>query len=130
MSRHFKRHITRRQCVDTGMAAVLICLLIAYFGESRTGAGVAILVLIVNMVYPAFFRIPAVFWFGLSNILGKIVSSVLLTIIFAVLVIPVGIFRRILGADPLLLKQWKADDSSVFRARDHQFSPEELEKPY
>lgn len=125
-----ERKITRRQCVDTGMAAVLISLLIAYFGQSRIVLGAAIFLLIVNMVHPALFRWPAVLWFGLSKILGTVVSIILLTVIFFVLVTPVGIVRRALGADPLQLKRWKKDDTSLFQIRDHQFISEELEKPY
>jgi len=130
MGKKFGREITHGQYVDTGMAAVLICLLFAYFGQSRIGLVAAIFLLIANMVHPALFRLPAILWFGLSKILGTAVSGILLSVIFFVLVTPVGIVRRAFGADPLQLKRWKSDDTSLFQIRDHQFNPKELEKPY
>jgi hypothetical protein len=130
--KHFylPRHITENQSRDTGMAAVLICLLVAWFGNSQAWVGPAILLLIVNMVSPVIFRPAAFVWIGTANVLGSIMSKILLALIFFLLVTPVGLVRRAFGKDSLRLKQWKKDDASVFNVRDHQFQPEELEKPY
>ena len=118
------------QCRDTGMAAVLIGLLLTAFGSSHVWLPLSILLLVVNMVAPAVFRPAAWVWFGISGILGTVVSRVMLTVIFLVLVTPMGLVRKILGADPLRLNQWKTGSGSVFTVRDHRFTAEEIEKPY
>ena len=44
-------------------------------------------------------------WFALSLILGKVVSPIILSIIFFALITPVAVVTRILGRDELLLKK-------------------------
>lgn len=124
------RKITDKQSTDTGMAAVLIFLLVGYFGDNNSFVGIAILCLVVNMIFPSLYKPIAVVWFELSKILGTVMSNVLLTTLFYLLVTPVGFIRRILGADPMKLKSWKKDNASVFQLVNHRYRPEDLEKPY
>ena len=121
---------TPDQSRDTGLALVLICLLAAYWGHRPKFVPLAIVLLLVSMVWPKLFRPLATLWFGFSHILGTIMSKVMLTIVFFVIVTPIGVLRRWLGADPLQLQRWKADSTSVFKIRAGQVTPEDLEKPY
>lgn len=122
--------ITRDQAKDTGMAMVLICLLIAYFGERPRFAVLAIILLIVDMVWPPIFHYPAKVWFGLAHLMGAIMSRVLLTLLFFSLVTPLGLIRRLWGADPMQLKKWKKGNDSVFKTREHTYKAEDIEQPY
>ena len=121
---------TPDQCKDTGMALVLICLLIDHFGKLHNAAFIAMVLLIVNMTFPGLYRPVARVWLGLSLIIGSFTSKLLLGFIFLVVVTPVGWLRRMTGCDTLQLKKWKADESSVFKKRDHTFRPEDMERPY
>ena len=121
---------TADQSRDTGLALVLICLLAAYWGQGPRFVPLAIVLLLISMVWPKLFRPLATLWFGFSHVLGTIMSKVMLTIVFFVIVTPIGVLRRWLGADPLQLKRWKADSTSVFKIRAGQVTPEDLEKPY
>ncbi len=127
---YFPRKASLVQARDTGMAMVLICLLIGYLGGKFVFYKVAIPLLIINMIRPAFYRPVAKVWIGLSNLLGTVVSKILLTIIFFVLVTPLGLIRRLSGFDPLQLKKWKKDFSSVFTVRNHTFKSKDIETPY
>ena len=109
---------------------VLICFLLGYFSQRQDFFTLGIVLLLIDMIYPNLYRPMATIWFGLSNVLGTITSKLLLTVIFFVIVTPVGLIRRITGADSLQLKRWKKDDSSVFGVREHIFQPEDIEKPY
>lgn len=127
---YFPESVTKDQAKDTGMALVLICLLLGYFGKFQNLSGLTIIILLVNMVFPSLFRPVAKLWLGLSNIMGTITSKVVLTAIFFIIVTPVGLIRRMAGMDSLQLRKWKKDDSSIFAVRDHTFKPEDLEHPY
>ena len=118
------------QCRDSGMAAVLICLLAAYLVRSYTWVALAICLQVLNMIAPVVYRPFAFGWMGLSRILGTVMSRILLTAIFYALVTPVGLLRRLFGADALNLKQWKTGTGSVFKTRNHRFTADEIEKPY
>ncbi len=94
-------NISNKQASDTGMAVVLILLLIAFFTKTTLYYKIAIPVLIVNMTYPKFFYPLAIVWLGFSELLGTIMSKIILTIVYVVLVVPVGLVRRLLGKDAL-----------------------------
>ena len=127
---YFPRNITPAQCKDTGMALVLISLLLLHFTKHAYFLGIGVAVLVINMIAPVVYKPFAFFWLSLSNILGTVMSKVLLSIVFFVVVTPVGLVRRLLGFDPLQLKKFKKDKSSVFKVRDHAFKADEIEKPY
>jgi hypothetical protein len=130
LKNYFSSQATPEQAKDTGMALVLICLLINFFVGYSFFLTAAIFILLVDMVYPAFFRPLARIWFGVSQLLGTIMSKIILSIIFFLILTPIGLIRRALGADTLLLKEWKKDNSSVFKVRDHTFGPDDILNPY
>ncbi|OGP69997.1 MAG: hypothetical protein A2Y80_06005 [Deltaproteobacteria bacterium RBG_13_58_19] len=121
---------TPEQSRDTGLAMILICLLLAYFGQRPQFVPLALILLILAMVWPAIFRPLAGPWFGLSHLLGGVASKIILTVLFFGLVLPIGLIRRLLGADPLQLKKWKKATDSVFYNRQGPVQPQDLEKPY
>ncbi|MFH1755649.1 MAG: SxtJ family membrane protein [Candidatus Latescibacterota bacterium] len=122
--------INRSQAKDTGMAMVLICLLLGVVWDKGGVLVLAIPLLVINMIVPGVFKPVAKIWLGLSTLLGTIMSRVILSILFLVIVTPVGLVRRWLGADSLQLKTWKKGQKSVFSIRDHKFESKEMENPY
>jgi len=127
---NFPGTISKKQATDTGMAAVLILLLIGLFTKNNLYYKIAIPVLVVNMIFPMFYYLFAIIWLGFSQLLGTIVSKIILTIIYIIMVIPVGLFRRILGKDSLQLSGFKKSNSSVMQTRDYNFLSEDIENPY
>lgn len=127
---YFPRAISNKQASDTGMAIMLILLLIGLFTKNDVYYKIAIPVLIINMTFPRFYYLFAIIWFGFSKILGTVMSKIILTIVYIVLVIPVGLFRRILGKDSLKLSEFKKGDNSVMMTRNYTFTSKDIEKPY
>ena len=130
LSRVIRGDATSAQARDTGMAMVLVLLLFWAFRRSDSYVVAAIIVHVVNMVAPKIFRPVAVVWFGASHLLGTIASKVILTIIFFAVVTPIGLWRRMIGADSLQLKAFKAGKGSVMKERNHKFIGKDLEQPY
>jgi Saxitoxin biosynthesis operon protein SxtJ len=125
-----KRKITKDQSRDTGMAMVLL-LLIAAASRKREGYLIGAMVLhVINMIWPQVFRPLAVLWLGLSDLMGSFVSKILLSIVFFAVVTPIAIFRRLAGKDSLKLRAFKAGKDSVMVERNHTFVGEDLERPY
>jgi polyferredoxin len=90
----------------------------------------SIILVLSNMIWPKIFLPFARIWFGVSNVLGIVMSKVILGVVFFLLVTPMGVVRKLLGKDSMQLKQWKKGTPSVFKMRDHTFTPGEIEKPY
>jgi len=123
-------NISINKAKDTGMAMVLICLLINIFGKDSLFIILATLFLVINMVVPSVYKPVAIIWFSFAKIIGTIMSKILLVIVFFLIVTPMGITRRLLGKDSLKLKSWKNDHDSVFVTRNNSFSSEDVEAPY
>src|SRR5262245_32563698 len=103
---------------------MVLLLLIAQLSTGRRGFAVAAtVVLVVTMTVPLVFRPLSVVWFGLSHLLGAVMSKVLLAGVFYLIVTPIGVVRRLLGHDSLRLRAFKAGDASVMHSRQHVFAP-------
>jgi multisubunit Na+/H+ antiporter MnhF subunit len=122
--------ITAAQSRDTGMAMVLILLLCGWLLDNQLYFKLAIPVLILTMAAPAAFKPAARVWFKLSMVLGTVATKVILSLVFYLVVTPVGLIRRILGYDALYLRKFKHSHESVMKIRSIQFSRENIEKPY
>ncbi|MDR1924499.1 MAG: hypothetical protein LBQ66_08990 [Planctomycetaceae bacterium] len=132
---------------DTGQALTLLCLIVFMVTFSRLFVTFALILLVVNMVCPVVFRPAAFVWFGLAEVLGMIVSRIVLTLVFVVMVIPVGLIRYWAGSDPMRLKEWKQSPNvvgcqndecegkgkykdSVFVERNHLYTAQDIINPY
>lgn len=121
---------TPEQAKDTGMAMVLICLLLGYFGKFPKFLGVSIVLLLITMACPKLFKPLAGLWFGLSHVMGQVVSKIILSLAFFLVVTPIGLIRRLMGADSLQLKKWKKGTDSVFVERQGAIQDKDLMQPY
>ena len=65
----------------------------------------SLIVAVVSLVAPALLAPFNKAWFKLGLLLGKIVSPLVLGLIFFVLLTPVGVIGRLLGRDELRLKK-------------------------
>ncbi|MEE9430625.1 MAG: SxtJ family membrane protein [Melioribacteraceae bacterium] len=130
MLNYFVTKISKKQAVDTGLAMMLISFIVAYFTGKTFYLNLMLPVLLIIMIYPKMLYPFAVVWLSLSKILGTFISKIILTFVFFIMVVPMGLFRKILGKDSLQLKDFKKDKTSVFKTRNYNFSSEDLEKPF
>jgi hypothetical protein len=130
MPTFFKKEISKDQSKDTGMAMTLLCLLLALSPKRHSFLYLAMALHVVNMIVPSIYRPIAVIWFGLSDLIGALMSKILLSIVFFGVVTPIGVLRRLLGKDPLKLKAFKTSKESVMVERNYTFTSRDLERPY
>ena len=130
MKKIFSTAITKNQARDTGMAVVLILLLVTVFSLEFIYAKIAILALILTMTIPLVYKYIAVIWFGLSHLLGTVVSKILLTVVFFLVVAPVGLIRKLFGYDSLKLREFKKGTGSVMQVRNITFTKDDIDKPF
>ncbi len=125
----FKK-ITKDQSRDTGMAMVLL-LLILFAAKKREWLLYGAMALhVLNMIVPQIYRPVALLWLGLSEVLSTVTSKILLSIVFFGVVTPIGILRRLFGKDALKLHAFKAGQDSVMLERNHKFTARDLQRPY
>ncbi len=118
------------QAKDTGLAIILILLIVAYVKQPGWLLFSAMTVLVLTMTWPDVFKPLAKIWFGVSHVLGTVVSKVILTVIFFLILTPVGLVRSLFGADPMKIKLWKKGGVSVLVDRNTLYTKKDIEKPY
>ncbi|OGR35816.1 MAG: hypothetical protein A2051_00700 [Desulfovibrionales bacterium GWA2_65_9] len=120
----------RQRAVDTGMALTLICLIIALATHKPGWVVSATTLLVLNMTAPMLFAPASKLWFGLSAVLGAVMSRVILTLVFFLVLTPMGLIRRAMGKDTLKLAAFKQGTASVFVTRTGSFTPADLKTPF
>jgi hypothetical protein len=130
MKKIFISAISKKQAVDTAMAMVLIFLILGFYLEKNIFFKLAVAGILLAMIWPMAYKYVAMVWLSGSKFLGSIVSRILLSVIFFIVVFPVAIFRKIIGKDTLKIKQFKKDSSSVMVNRDVKFQKAHIKNPY
>jgi hypothetical protein len=126
----FSVSITPEQSKDTGLAMALILLIVGLFTNNLLIFKLVIPVLLLVMTLPGWFYPLAVVWFGLSHLIGTLMSWIILTIVYLIIVLPVALVRKMAGIDNLRLGEFKKETGSVMLIRNHVFKPSDMEKPY
>lgn len=121
---------TKKEHVDSGMALLLLTLLFGLWSNARDAVRLGIAELIVILIAPVILYPFTFLWLNLSELLGRVMSKVLLTLIFVLLVCPVAIVRMAMGKDALLLKRFKKDEGSVFTERNHSYTKTDFINQY
>ena len=111
--------------------AMVLLLLILFIRFKRDELLLGALVLqVITMTAPRIFAPVAVVWLGVSHVLGTVMSTVILTAVFVLIVTPIGILRRAMGKDSLRLRAFKRGSQSAMQRRNHVCSGADLERPY
>jgi uncharacterized membrane protein len=114
--------INKKQSVEFGLVTILVTNLLAIYFKQSYFVFAALFLTLITLIVPTVFNPFAAFWFWLSNILSSTGSRVLLTIVFFIVVTPVGLIRRLLKRDSLKIDQFKKSTKSVMTDRDHLYT--------
>jgi len=85
--------------------------------------------LLATIFFETTLKYPKKIWMGLGFLLGRIFSPIILAVIFFILITPVGLLRRALGKDVLMLKNRKSDTFWKIREKKN-FEPSEFFHQY
>jgi cellulose synthase/poly-beta-1,6-N-acetylglucosamine synthase-like glycosyltransferase len=118
-----------KQIKDTGIVIALIFLVLGSWGNGHflllSGLFLIITILFPKILYPFAFV-----WLKIINIFELIVPKIFFSLIFFLLVAPVGwIMRKVFNNDLLQLSAWKKSASAFFE-RNHRFVKKDFETPY
>lgn len=123
-------NITEQQKKDTGLALILLFLIVGLLTKNILFFKLTIPIILLTMLLPKLLYPVAIIWFTLSNLLGFFISKIILSIIFIILIVPVGLFRRLFGKDNLQLRQFKISKSSVLINKNHTYTRKDIIKPF
>ncbi len=115
----------------TYQTILVICLglvVLAVLAHVQPVLWLAVAVGVVALISEKLARLIERGWMIFSETLGKIMSRLLLSLIFFIILTPLALVYRLLGKDGLSLKP--AGGNSLFKTRDHQYRADDLEKPW
>lgn len=126
----FNQKISREQSKDSGLALLLIFMIAGIFSGNVLFYETGIAILLVVMIVPGWFYPFALVWYGLSHMLGTVMSKVILALVFFIIVVPVAALRRLFGIDSLRLRAFKKGSETAMHIRNHTYVAADIEKPY
>lgn len=111
---------------DTGSAITLLFLLLSFKGN-KLFLSVAMVFLLLTIVYPSSLYPVAYIWLQVTRALSFIMPKVFFGIVFFTMVVPVGLFKKLLGKDSLLLNK---KYQTAFFDRNHKYVKADVDFPY
>jgi hypothetical protein len=123
-------NLTKKHHTESGIVIGLLFIMAGFYTGHLFYFKLTFVSLILGLIMPVIFYPFSFLWFNLSEKLGSFTSLILMSVIFAFFVIPVGLFRKLSGIDSLMLLKFKKDKKSVFKNRDTTFKSGHLDKTY
>ncbi|WP_319779858.1 SxtJ family membrane protein [Maridesulfovibrio sp.] len=124
------KQLSTKECADTGMAFVLISLIAYLILRQDVYLFAAMGLLLLDMTVPKVYVLPAKIWLGFSALLGAVMSKVILSVLYYLILTPLALVLKLFGHDPMAARKWKKDAGSVFIQRDHKYQPKDIEYPF
>lgn len=123
----FFRH-GKLDCLNCGLAMIFILLLVMLIGKHEDVLLLPTLgVTLLLMIKPTLFQPFAALWLGFSEVMGGVMSKIILSLVFFLVVTPIALIRGVKGADAMQFKKFKQGTDSVFRVREGKLTPADLE---
>jgi hypothetical protein len=85
----------------------VLCLIAFYFvwrgrfTRAEIFGGIGAVLVILGLVAPRLIKLPSDLWWRFAGALGYVNSRILLTVLFAIALVPLNLIWRLLGVDPL-----------------------------
>jgi predicted membrane chloride channel (bestrophin family) len=122
--------ITRKMCIEFGLVAILLTIFLSIYQKQSYFVIWAFILTLITLLIPILFYPFAALWFWLGKVLSFIGSRVFLTIIFFIIVTPMGQIRRLLKRDSLKINQFKKSTESVMTDRDHLYTADDFKDTF
>jgi hypothetical protein len=91
-------------------------------GRAEIVAAIGLTLLVAGLVYPPLLKYPSAGWWRLSRALGHVNARVLLTLVYALVFVPISLLWRMTGKDPLQRRRatWRGWTPYPERYRDRK----------
>jgi hypothetical protein len=90
--------------ISVGAVLSAIALTLAWRGRlvrAEVLGTIGALLLVLGVLRPSLLKWPSAWWWRFSKALGYVNARVLLTLLFVIVLLPMGLIWRLIGRDPL-----------------------------
>lgn len=120
--------MTEKWIRDTGIVFALLFLFLGSKGYSW-GFAISALLLLIVLFVPSLLTPLAWVWLRLTEALGLVMNKVFFGLVFFVVILPVGLLRRLFKGDTRDQRA-QPEQESAFQERDHMVVAADLAKPF
>ena len=120
MSAKAPRNPERSFGVSVGSVLCVIAAALWWRGRAmraEIAGAVGAFLLIAGLVYAPLLKYPSAAWWRFSRALGHVNTRILLTLLFAVVLVPISLIWRLIGKDPLARRRDRWTGWSTYPAR-------------
>ena len=119
---------TREKQLEAALAFVLILLIISLTLGYKPLISYAVIIGFLLGAFPLLLRYFYLGWSSLLKAVNFVTSRILLGVIFIIFILPLSFFVKRSKKRTIILK--KGNQTTVFRDRNHLFTPDELKNPW
>lgn len=106
-----------------GIAGGMVVLFLVF--KTAVFLYIAVAVCLAGLASQKLAALIALIWMKAANLIGLIINTVLLSLVFFILLTPLALIRKIAGKSPVLLKPTHGD--TYFHARNHRYEKSDLQ---
>jgi hypothetical protein len=124
--------ISRKQNTDMGILLSLVLLIVGISSGWTVLYKITVAVLLITALFPVVFTPLSRVWYGAARLLERVMSTIILFLIFYLVVTPVGLLRRYIGKDKdaLRIRSFQRGHTSVFEIKNKVYKAEDLENQF
>ena len=122
--------IDKKECVEFGVLLIGIAMVAYLYLEDIRIIYACLTLTIVVLVFPLLLYPAAYAWFRLGRLLNVVGPVVILTIVFVVVVTPVGLIRTLFRKDSLRKHEFGKRGATAMIERPRRFIADDFRKMY
>jgi len=88
---------------------------------------IALAVALISLLIPKAGHYIVIVWYKLAEVLGWINSKIILSLVFILFIVPFSMLSRLFRGEKMDIRH--ASKPSLFHARDHKYTKEDIEDP-
>ncbi len=117
----------KEKATETCLVISTGLLFLYYMFQIKLLLAVAFFIGITGIFIKPLARLISWLWLKLGDLLGAVVSKIILSVIYFIFLLPIAVLYRLIKKDPLKLKK---NHNSFWVARDHKYSAKDMENPW
>ena len=114
----------KEKSLETLLVLVGAFIVIFWVSSKKIYLLVALLLILIGIVSPFLSAKISLAWLKLAELIGSVMSKVILSVVFFVFLVPIALVYRLTKKNPLFLKR---QDESYYIVRNKQYSPKDIE---
>ncbi len=118
----------RSKNLETCLVIVIGLLIFYYFKEWKVLLLISVLVGLTGIFSKKLSGYINWFWYKLAELMGKVVSKIILTLFYFIILVPIAALFKITNRD--ILNSRKATRKSMWVNRDHTYTANDLSKSW